>query len=319
MSAVARVTSGTPAWARWALLAAGVVIALWLPNALYAPVAVSILCWGLFAVSVDLLLGYTGLMSFGHAAYWGTSAYVTGLVASNWGLPFPLAVLAGALGAAILALPIGYLAVKRVGIYFAMVTLAFAQMIYFIANSWDEVTGGENGLQSVPRELGGLDLSDDYYFYYAVLPIVVAGLFLAWRVVHSPFGRVLVAIRDNPARARALGYPVHRYKLMAFVLSAFIAGLGGGIFAIAHQFVSLDTLHWTTSGKAVILVVLGGIGTLWGALLGAGAVVQLEDMLASTLNFANPGLVTGGIFVLVVLLFRKGIWGTVANLLNRRR
>lgn len=302
--------------ARWLLLAVGLGIAVWLPNGLYAPVAVDILCWALFAVAVDLLLGYTGLLSFGHAAFWGTSAYATGLIAINLGWPFPLAVLAGAVAAAVLAVPIGYLAVRRTGIYFAMVTLAFAQMIYYIANEWRIVTRGENGLQGVPRELFGLDLSDEFYFYYAALPIVLAGLFLAWRIVHSPFGRVLVAIRDNPARARALGYPVHRYKLLAFVLSAFLAGLGGGLFAMAHKFVSLDTLHWTTSGKAVIVVVLGGIGTLWGSVLGAGLIVRLEDWLAFS-GFEQVGLVTGAIFVVVVLLFRRGIWGTVARMIRR--
>ncbi|MBV1853121.1 branched-chain amino acid ABC transporter permease [Catellatospora tritici] len=303
-------------WVRPELAVAGLAVALWLPNGLYPAVAVDILCWVLFAVAVDLLLGYTGLLSFGHAAFWGTSAYVTGLVAIDSGWPFPLAVLAGALAAAALALPIGYLAVKRTGIYFAMVTLAFAQMVYYIANEWRSVTRGENGLQDVPRTLGGLDLSDEYWFYYAALPLVLLGVLAAWRIVHSPFGRVLVAVRDNPARARALGYPVHRYKLLAFVLSAFLAGLGGGLFAMAHRFVSLDTLHWTTSGKAVIIVVLGGIGTLWGGAVGSALVVRLEDWLAFS-GFEQVGLVTGAVFVLAVLLFRRGIWGSLAQLATR--
>lgn len=306
-----------PRWLRWTLAGAAVLVALWLPNGLYPTVAVDIACWALFAVAVDLLLGYTGLMSFGHAAFWGTSAYATGLAAINWGLPFPVAVLLGALAAVVLAVPVGYLAVKRVGIYFAMVTLAFAQMVYYIANQWRSVTQGENGLQRVPRELFGLDLTDEYYFYYAALPIVAGGLFLVWRTVHSPFGRVLVAIRDNPARARALGYPVHRYKLAAFLLSAFTAGLGGGLFAIGHRFVSLDVLHWTTSGKAVIIVVLGGIGTLWGPVVGAAGVTRLEDWL-SFAGFEQIGLVTGAIFVLAVLIFRRGLWGTLTHWLRRR-
>ena len=309
---------GRPAWLGWALLAVGLVVAWGMPRWMYPPVALDIVCWALLAVAVDLLLGYTGLLSFGHAAFWGSAAYTTGLVAVHLGWPFPLAVLAGAVVAAVLAVPIGYLAVRRTGIYFAMVTLAFAQMLYFVANEWRSVTGGENGLQDVPRTLAGLDLSDPYYFYYAALPLALLGFLLAWRIVHSPFGRVLVAIRDNPARVRALGYPVHRYKIGVFVLSAFLAGLGGGLFAEAHGFVSLDVLHWTTSGKAVILVVLGGIGTLWGGTIGAGLVVRLEDWL-SLQHFEQVGLVTGGIFVLVVLLFRRGIWGTVAELLRRRR
>ncbi|GIM87788.1 branched-chain amino acid ABC transporter permease [Salinispora arenicola] len=306
-----------PGWLRYALLVVGLAVALWLPNGLYPAVAVDILCWALFAVAVDLLLGFTGLLSFGHAAFWGVSAYVTGLVAIHLGLPFPAAVLAGAFAAAVLAVPIGYLAVRRTGIYFAMVTLAFAQLVYYVANEWRSVTQGENGLQGVPRELFGLDLTDDYYFYYAILPIVLLGLAGAWRIVHSPFGRVLVGIRDNPARARALGYPVHRYKLTIFVLSGFVAGLGGGLFAVSHRFVSLEVLHWTTSGKAVIVVVLGGIGTLWGGVLGAGIVVRLEDWLSFS-GFEAIGLVTGGLFVLVVLLFRRGIWGTASALARRR-
>ncbi len=307
-----------PLSGRTALLAVSVIVALWLPNGLYPGVAVDMLCWALFAVSVDLLLGYTGLLSFGHAAFWGASAYTAGLLAVHTGVAFPVAVLAGGCAAAALAVPIGYLAVRRTGIYFAMVTLAFAQTVYYIANEWRSLTGGENGLQGVPRELFGLDLSDTYYFYYAALPIAAAGLFCAWRIVNSPFGRVLASIRDNPARTRALGYPVYRYKITAFVLSAFLAGLGGGLFAFAHGFVSLDTLHWTTSGEAVIIVVLGGIGTLWGGVVGAGFVVWLEDQL-SVAGFEEVGLITGAIFVIVVLAFRRGVWGTAQHLLRRPR
>jgi branched-chain amino acid transport system permease protein len=170
--------------------------------------------------------------------------------------------------------------------------------------------------------LWGLDLTDSFYFYYAALPIIAFGLFAAWRIVNSPFGRVLVAIRDNTARARALGYPAQRYKMVAFVLSAFLAGLGGGVFAVAHGFVSLDTLHWTTSGKAVIIVVLGGIGTLWGGVVAAALLVRLEDWLSFS-GVEQTGLVTGAIFVLVVLLFRRGLVGTALalwrRLLARRR
>jgi branched-chain amino acid transport system permease protein len=306
---------------RYALLGAGLVIALALPWLVYPPVAADIAVWALFAIALDLLIGFTGLLSFGHAAFWGVAAYATGLVAIHSGMPFPVAVLAGAAVAGLLAVPIGYLSVKRSGIYFAMVTLAFAQMIYFIANQARQVTGGENGLQGVPRELFGLDLSDPFSFYYAALPLVLAGAFAVWRIVRSPFGRVITAIRDNPARARALGYPVQRYKLLAFVLSATIAGLAGGLHAVGHGFASLTDVHWTTSGKVVLMVVLGGIGTLWGASIGAALVVQLEDYLSGA-GFIGVDMVIGAVFVLVVLLFRRGIWGTAEQVwaaVSRRR
>ncbi|XVQ09005.1 branched-chain amino acid ABC transporter permease [Spirillospora sp. CA-255316] len=299
------------------LLAVGLFAALALPWMVYPPVALDIACWALFAAAVDLLLGFTGLLSFGHAAFWGGSAYCTGLIALHSGLPFPLAILGGAAFAAVLALPIGYLSVRLSGIYFAMVTLAFAQMLYFVANQWRDVTGGENGLQGIPRELFGIDLSDPFFFYYAGLPFVLFGLFAAWRIVRSPFGRVLVSIRDNPARARALGYPVDRYKLLAFVLSAALSGIAGGLFAISHGFASLQEVYWTTSGQAVMMVVLGGIGTLWGAVVGAALIVQLHDYLA-TAGFQEIGIVTGSIFIAVVLLFRRGIWGTARHLLAAR-
>ncbi len=309
---------------RWIMLAVGLAIALALPWFVYPPVAMDVAAWGLFAMSVDLLLGYTGLLSFGHAAFWGSSAYVTGLVAIHAGVPFPVAILAGMVFAMVIAVPIGYLSVRRTGIYFAMVTLAFAQMIYFVANQWRDLTGGENGLQGIPRSFFGIEAieTDSFYFYYAGLVFVLIGMFVAWRVVHSPFGRVLVAIRDNPARARALGYDVERYKIVAFVISAGLAGLAGGVFAISHGFASLQELNWTTSGKVVLITVLGGIGTLWGGPVGAAIVVQLEDWLASS-GFEGTGIILGGIFVLIVLLFRHGVWGTgrqvVAWLQRRRR
>lgn len=311
-------TSGRGRALRLVGFVVGLVAALALPWFVYPPVAMDIMCWALFAMAVDLLLGYTGLLSFGHAAFWGTSAYGTGLVALHLGLPFPVAVLAGTALAMLISVPIGLLSVRRTGIYFAMVTLAFAQMIYFVANQWRGLTGGEDGLQGIPRELFGLDLTDPFFFYYVGLPLVLLGMFVAWRVVTSPFGRVLVAIRDNPARARALGYPVDRYKVMVFVISAGLSGLAGGLYAIGHGFASLDEVYWTTSGEVVVITVLGGIGTLWGALLGAGLIEQLKDYLA-TAGFDAIGMVTGSIFVVVVLAFRRGIWGSVAYAVTRRR
>jgi branched-chain amino acid transport system permease protein len=279
-----------------------------------------IAAWALFAVALDILLGFAGLLSFGHAAFWGGSAYTTGLVAVHLGVPFPLAVIAGAVFAMLLALPIGYLSVRRSGIYFAMVTLAFAQMVYFLANQWRDVTGGENGLQAVPKTFFGVEQveTDAFFFYYAALPMILLGMWAAWRIVHSPFGRVLVAIRDNAPRARALGYDVERYKVMAFVLSAGLAGLAGGLFAISHGFVSLQEVNWTTSGKVVLITVLGGIGTLWGGILGAGIIIVLEDQLASS-GFEGIGIITGSVFVVVVLLFRRGVWGTLRHLVISHR
>ncbi len=309
---------------RWVMLVVGLAIALALPWFVYPPVAMDVAAWGLFAMSVDLLLGYTGLLSFGHAAFWGTSAYVSGLVAIHAGVPFPVAILAGTVFAMVIAVPIGYLSVRRTGIYFAMVTLAFAQMIYFVANQWRDLTGGENGLQGIPKNFFGIEAveTDSFYFYYAGLVFILIGMFIAWRVVNSPFGRVLVAIRDNPARARALGYNVEKYKIVAFVISAGLAGLAGGVFAISHGFASLQELNWTTSGKVVLITVLGGIGTLWGGPVGAAIVVQLEDWLASS-GFEGTGIILGAIFVLIVLMFRHGVWGTgrqvVAWLQRRRR
>lgn len=303
---------------RWIMLAIGLGVALALPWFVYPPVAMDIAAWALFAISVDLLLGYTGLLSFGHAAFWGSSAYVTGLVAIHWGVPFPLAILAGMLFAMAIAVPIGYLSVRRTGIYFAMVTLAFAQMLYFIANQLSGLTGGENGLQGIPKTFFGIESveTDSFYFYYAAIGLILLGIWAAWRIIHSPFGRVLVAIRDNPARARALGYDVDRYKIMVFVLSAGLAGLAGGVFAISHGFASLQELNWTTSGKIVLITVLGGIGTLWGGPVGAAIVIMLEDRLASS-GFEGTGIILGSIFVVIVLLFRHGVWGTGRDLLAR--
>ncbi len=314
---ISRLVAGRSPLARLAFLVVGLVLAFGLPWMIYPPVALDIAAWALFAVALDLLLGYTGLLSFGHAAFWGSSAYATGVIAIETGLPFYVAVLGGAVVAALIAVPIALLSVRRTGIYFSMVTLAFAQLIYFVANQWRSVTGGENGLQRIPREAFGLDLADSFYFYYAALPLLLAGLFVAWRVVYSPFGRVMVAIRENPARARALGYPVNRYKVQVFVISAFLAGIAGGVYAIGHGFASLQEVYWTTSGKVVVMNILGGMGTLWGPVLGAGIIVVLEDYLA-TAGIDAIGVVTGAIFVVTVLVFRRGIWGTARHLLRSR-
>jgi branched-chain amino acid transport system permease protein len=292
-------------WRSVALIVIGIAVAIALPRVLYSVLALRILLWALFAVSVDLLLGYGGMLSFGHAAFWGGGGYAAALLAKTYDLPFPIAALGGTLVAMALAAPIGYLAIRRRGIYFAMVTLAFAQMLFYVVNEWRGLTGGENGLQGVPKILPGLSVSRTIDFYYAALPLVVLGFFVAYRIVHSPYGHVLVSIRDNEARAQALGYPTQRYKLMAFVLSAGIAGLAGSLYAIGNSFASLDLLHWTTSGSAVLMTVLGGMGTLWGGPIGAGIVLLLEDSVS---NFTDaPGVVTGAILIAIVLGFRRGL------------
>jgi branched-chain amino acid transport system permease protein len=299
---------------RYLLLGLGLIVALLLPQVIYPVLALDILVWGLFAVSLDLLLGYSGLLSFGHAAFWGSAAYAAGYVAKQLGLAFPVAVLLGVLTAVVLALPIGYLSVRRSGIYFSMVTLAFAQMVFYIVNQWRGVTGGENGLQSIPRTFPGLDLSNGTTFYYAALPFVLLGLAIAYRVVHSPFGHVVCAIRDNEARARALGYATERYKLLIFVISAALSGLAGSLFGLGHGFAALEVVHWTTSGTVVMMTILGGISTLWGGLVGAALVLLLRDWLSTWTD--AWGVITGAIFVLVVLSFRQGIWGTLAQRLR---
>jgi branched-chain amino acid transport system permease protein len=299
-----------------ALVALVALIAL--PRVMYPVLALNILAFGLFAMAIDLLLGFGGLLSFGHAAYWGIAAYAAGLVARELGAPYPVAVLAGVIAAAALAVPLGYLSLRRTGIYFAMVTLAFAQMLYYVANEVRPLTGGENGLQGIPRTFPGLTLGPSMSFYYAALPLIVLGYLAAYRIVHSPFGHVLVSIRDNEARAQALGYDTARYKLIAFVLSAALAGLAGSVYALGQRFASLELLHWSTSGEVVLMTVLGGLGTLWGGILGAGVFLLLKDFLStSELLRDAPGVVTGTIFIVIVLGLRRGLWPALAGIVSR--
>jgi branched-chain amino acid transport system permease protein len=293
------------------------ILALALPLLIYPVLALDVVLWGLFAVALDLLLGFGGLLSFGHAAFWGTAGYAAGLVAKAAALPFPVAVLGGVAASVLLAVPIGYLSIRRKGIYFAMVTLAFAQMVYYVVNEWRAVTGGENGLQGIPRGFPGLNVADATTFYYAALPFVLFGYWLAYRIVHSPFGHVLVAIRDNEARAQALGYPTQRYKLLGFLLSAGLAGLAGSLYALGHGFAALELVHWSTSGTVVVMTILGGIGTLWGSVIGAVVVLLLRDWLSTWTD--AWGVFTGAIFLVIVLGFRRGIWGTLLHRLPGRR
>lgn len=292
---------------------AAVLVAL--PYLVYPVFAMKVLCFALFAVAFNLLIGYSGLLSFGHAAFFGGSAYVTAHAAKVWGLTPELAILAGTLSSAFLGLLIGALAIRRQGIYFAMVTLAFAQMVYFFALQ-APFTGGEDGIQAVPRGhlFGMLDLANDRTLYFVVAAIFMAGVLLVYRIMHSPFGRVMRAIRENEPRAISLGYQVNRYKLLLFVLSAGIAGLAGGTKAIVFQLASLTDIAWTMSGEVVLMTLIGGMGTIFGPIVGAGIIVSLQNYLASQGSWVT--IIQGVIFVICVLAFRSGIVGVIAQKLR---
>lgn len=299
----------------------GIILAVALPWFIYPPVALDVMVWALFAISLDLCFGLGGMLSFGHAMFWGVSAYTAGNVAIMLGLPFPVCVLIGALTAAVLGLIVAFISVRTTGVYFAMVTLALAQTVFFLANQAGPLTGGENGLQGIPRELFGVDISDPFYFYYSALPIILLGIWFAARLRASPFGRVSVAIREDAIRAEVVGFRVSRYKIALFTISAGLAGVAGSLFAMGHSFVSLKELSVHTSGIVLVMVVLGGIGTQWGPVIGAALVVLLQDQLAA-IGFEYATLVTGALFVVIILTMRQGIWGTVidvAERISRRR
>ncbi len=287
------------------------------PQVAYPVLLMKVLCFALFACAFNLLLGYTGLLSFGHAAFFGTAAYVAGYAMKAWLLPTPTSILLGTLAAAALGWLFGSLAIRRQGIYFAMVTLALAQMMYFFFIQ-APFTGGEDGLQGVPRGslFGIVSLADDLNLYYFVLAICVAGFWLIHRTIHSPFGQVLKAIRENEGRAISLGYDVARYKLLAFVLSAGLAGLAGATKAVVFGFASLTDAHWHMSGDVVLMTIVGGLGTIFGPVVGASIIVILEDQLADKVG-SLVSVIMGCIFVTCVLLFRRGIVGEIAALKQR--
>ena len=288
------------------------------PFAIYPVFMMKVLCFALFACAFNLILGYGGLLSFGHAAFFGGASYVTGHMIKVWGLPVELGILIGAGAAGVLGFFIGVLAVRRQGIYFAMITLALAQMVYFFFIS-SPFTGGENGLQGIPRGsvLGLVDLQDNISMYYFVLAIFVIGYALIARTVHSPFGQVLRAIRDNQDRAISLGYDVDKYKLQAFVLSAALAGLAGSTKAVVFQLASLTDAHWHMSGEVVLMTLLGGVGTIAGPAVGAAVIVSLQNFLASGPLAAWVPVVLGVIFVLCVISFRRGIVGELRAIFNK--
>lgn len=269
------------------------------------------LCFALFACALNLVFGYVGLLSFGHAAFFGFAAYICGYVAQAYGLPPAAAVLCGAAVAALLGLVMGALAIRCRGIYFAMITLALAQMIYFVSLR-SSFTGGENGLQNIPRGVlfGVIDLRDTMTLYYVVLVVFLAGFLLIYRSAHSPFGHVLRAIRENEPRAKSLGYTVDQYKLVAFVLSATLSGVAGSVKAIVFQVTTLGDVHWTMSGEVVLMVIVGGLGTMFGPVVGAFVIVAMENYLAQLGTWLM--VVQGVIFVVCVLAFRRGIVGTIS-------
>ena len=276
---------------------------------LYPVFGMKLLCFALFACAFNLLLGFTGLLSFGHAAFFGGAAYVTGWVVKAQGWTPELGVLAGLLTGAFLGLVVGLIAIRRQGIYFAMITLALAQIVFFIALQ-APFTGGEDGLQGVPRGalFGALSLSDDLTLYYVVLAVFAACFLAILRIVTSPFGQVLKMIRENEPRAVSLGYEVDRYKLLAFVLSAALAGLAGGMKTVVMGFASLSDVHWSMSGEVILMSLLGGVGTFFGPVLGSTIVIGLQNLLADKVG-AWVTVIIGVIFVICVLSFRKGMVG----------
>ena len=300
-------------------IAAGLLLAVALlaPFALYPVFLMVALCFALFACAFNLLLGHLGLLSFGHAAFFATAAYVTGYLVKAKAFTPGLGIFVGTLTAAALGLIVAVLVVRRQGIYFAMITLALSQLVYFLFLE-APFTGGEDGLQAIPRGhlLWLIDLSNDRTLYYVVLVIVSFGIWIVWRTIHSPFGQVLKAIRENEARATSLGYDVNRYKLVAFVISAALAGLAGATKTIVLTFATLTNADWHTSGDVVLMSLLGGMGSVWGPAVGAFFIVALENELPDAIApFVT--VIIGAIFVVCVLIFRRGMVGEATALYRR--
>ncbi|MBO9356576.1 branched-chain amino acid ABC transporter permease [Bordetella petrii] len=314
--------------------AAAIVVALLPFVGVYPIFAMKVMCYALFACAFNLLLGYTGLLSFGHAAFLGSAAYACGHALKIWGFPTELGLLFGTAVAGALGLVMGLLAIRRSGIYFAMITLALAQMVFFFFLQ-AHFTGGEDGLQRVPRGtlLGFIDLSNDLNLYYLVMAIFAIGYFIIWRAVHSPFGQVLKALRENEPRTLSLGYDVDRFKLLAFVLSAAIAGLAGATKTLVFVSATLSDATWQMSGLVILMTLIGGMGTLVGPILGAFIVVLLENKVGDFGRFMaeltgsnwflrlgeSVTIVIGLIFIICVLAFRRGIVGEWQAYLERRR
>ncbi|MEI6734875.1 MAG: branched-chain amino acid ABC transporter permease [Comamonadaceae bacterium] len=286
---------------------------------LYPVFVMKLLCFAIFASAFNLLLGFTGLLSFGHAAFFGSAAYITGWLIKMQNWTPELGILAGVLGAGVIGVVVGLVAIRRQGIYFAMITMAIAQMVFFVCLQ-APFTGGEDGLQGVPRGalFGTLSLATDTAMYYLVVAVFVATFLAISRIVHSPFGQVLKMIRENEPRAISLGYQVDRYKLLAFALSAALSGLAGSLKTLVMGFATLSDAHWSMSGEVILMTLLGGVGTFFGPVFGAGIVISLQDMLADKVG-SWVNVIIGVIFVLCVLAFRKGVVGELQAFLERRR
>lgn len=286
---------------------------------LYPVFVMKLLCFAIFAAAFNLLLGFTGLLSFGHAAFFGSAAYVTGWLIKAQNFTPELGIASGVLASGLIGLVVGAVAIRRQGIYFAMITLAIAQMVFFVCLQ-APFTGGEDGLQGVPRGalFGVFSLESDTAMYYLVVALFV-GCFLAIsRIVNSPFGQVLKMIRENEPRAISLGYEVDRYKLLAFVLSSALAGLAGSLKTLVMGFATLSDAHWSMSGEVILMTLLGGVGTFFGPVLGAGIVISLQNLLADKVG-SWVTVIIGVIFVICVLAFRKGVVGELHAFLERRR
>jgi branched-chain amino acid transport system permease protein len=301
----------------WIAFGVMVVALLIAPFFIYPLFLMQALCFALFACAFNLLIGYVGLLSFGHALYFGWASYLSAYSAKAWGLPPELAILIGTATAVVLGVVAGSLAIRRQGIYFAMITLALAQMMYFFALQ-AKFTGGEDGIQAVPRGrlFGIVDLHNDMAMYGLVLAIFLAGILFIHRIIHSPFGEVLKAIRENETRAISLGYKTERYKLVAFVLSAMLAGVAGSTKALVVQIASLTDVNWPMSGEVVLMTLVGGLGTIFGPVVGSFVILTLQYKLAFLGEWVL--VIQGVIFVACVLLFRRGIIGEIANWLRIR-
>jgi len=298
----------------WSLAVAGATLLIFLiaaPFVLYPVFIMKALCFALFACAFNLLIGYVGLVSFGHALYFGWAGYLAAHAAKVWGMPPELAVLIGTITGMGLGLIAGVVAIRRQGIYFAMITLALAQMMYLVALRV-KLTGGEDGIQGVPRGrlFGVFDLSDQMTMYAFVVVVALAAFFLIYRIINSPFGEVLKAVRENEQRAVSLGYKTDDYKLVAFVLSATLAGLAGSLKALVFQLASLTDVHWTMSGEVVLMTLVGGLGTIFGPIVGAFLIVAMENYQAPFGQWVL--VIQGAVFVICVLAFRRGIVGELA-------